>query len=137
MMRKRSREKAIERAILDMLSMMGAWVFKVHGHLGQRPGVPDILACLNGQFIAIEVKAPEGEVVHYGRDGKPRVRRLKGGELTELQRIEIQRIQSAGGIAFVARSLEDVVEQLHRHGIKTPFHVLGNRTATQGGGSSK
>lgn len=130
---RRSREKEIEKAILDMLAMMGAWVFKVHGHLGQKPGVPDIIACLDGRFIAIEVKAPAGEILQ-NRGGKLVVRKVKGGELTELQKIEIQRIQQAGGIAFVARSLEDVVEQLSRHGINVPFRMFPKARRGENGG---
>ena len=34
-------ERDITAAIMDYLRLRGAWVLKVHGHLGQLPGVPD------------------------------------------------------------------------------------------------
>lgn len=45
-------------------------------------GVPDIVICAKGHFIAVECKA--------GR-----------GKLTELQRAQLKRIKEAGGLAFV------------------------------------
>ncbi len=34
------------------------WYFKVHGHGMQKPGVPDLVICYKGIFIAPEVKVP-------------------------------------------------------------------------------
>lgn len=48
-----------------------------------RSGVPDIIACFRGQFVAIECKAG---------DNKP----------TALQQRELKNIMTAGGHAFVA-----------------------------------
>lgn len=45
-------------------------------------GVPDILACVNGHFVGIEVKAP---------NGKP----------SKLQLYNIEEIKKSGGIAMV------------------------------------
>lgn len=84
------RESDITRAILDYLALIGAWALKVHGHLGQRPGVPDILACHNGRFIAIEVKQP-------------------GNSPTARQEAELAAIGEAGGMTLVAMSVEDVI----------------------------
>jgi Holliday junction resolvase len=49
-----------------------------------RSGVPDVVGCWQGRFFAIECKA-EG----------------KGGNTTALQRRELQRINEAGGVAFI------------------------------------
>jgi penicillin-binding protein-related factor A (putative recombinase) len=57
------------------------------------PGVPDIIGCHNGRLIGIEVKAPRGIV-------------------SPAQQAFLDRITAAGGIAFVARSLEDVINGL-------------------------
>ena len=57
------------------------------------PGVSDIIGCYNGRMIAIELKAPKGVV-------------------SDAQQAFIDRINEAGGIAFVARSLDDVIEGL-------------------------
>jgi hypothetical protein len=86
-------EAELTRATRKLLDYLGAWQMKVHGHLGQRPGVPDIIACIQGRFVAIELKGARGRV-------------------TPQQEQEIRRIRAAGGIAGVARSLEDVVTLL-------------------------
>jgi len=54
------------------------------------PGVPDIIGCFKGRFIGIEVKAPKGVVSSY-------------------QQNFIDRINEAGGIGIIARSLDDVI----------------------------
>lgn len=90
-------ERDITRAIMDYLLLMGAWVFKVHGHLGQKKGVPDILACHRGRFIAIEVKRP-------------------GGKLSEHQEQQLEEIRVAGGVALVAFDVMDVMKVFEEQG---------------------
>lgn len=51
-------------------------------------GVPDLLFCINGKFIGIEVKGT-------------------GDHLTAIQAAQAKRIYEAGGKAFVVKSLED------------------------------
>jgi len=94
-------EKKIERAIIDYLkSFENSWVFKVHGGSQfQRAGVPDILACVNGRFVAVEVKRP------------------KGGVIAPLQKVNIDFINMAGGVALVATSVDEVEFELTRNGI--------------------
>lgn len=92
------------RQIENFLLMLGAWVFKVHGHLGQRPGVPDLLCCLDGRLVAIEVKTERG---------KPTERQLR----------EIEGIRASGGVAFIARSVEEVYEQLKLAGFDLPVRL--------------
>jgi len=89
------KEADITRAILDYLALVGAWSLKVHGHLGQRAGVPDILACLRGRFVAIEVKRP-------------------GGRLSPHQRRELLAIVAAGGVALVVDGVGQVITALER-----------------------
>ena len=52
------KEKDIVNAIKKALNEKGAWVVKTHGspHLA---GLPDILCCYQGRFVAIEVKKPD------------------------------------------------------------------------------
>lgn len=84
------REKAIENKIKQYLKTVeDLYFFKEHGGLYGTAGVPDIICCYKGRFIALEVKAP---------DGKP----------TALQDATIRRIIGAGGIARIVRSLEEV-----------------------------
>ena len=83
------REKTIENNIKTFLKSKGAYYFKHHGNQYSQVGVPDIIACYKGRFIGIEVKNETGKT-------------------TPLQDVNIQQIKNAGGISFVARSVEDV-----------------------------
>ena len=56
-------EKLVEHKIKKYLDSIGAYYLKVHGSAYQPSGTPDILACVNGRFIAVEVKRPNGGVV--------------------------------------------------------------------------
>lgn len=58
-----------------------------------RNGISDILGVWDGRLLAIEVKAP-------------------GGKLSSEQIKFIDDVNAAGGIAFVAYSIEDVVKNL-------------------------
>jgi hypothetical protein len=89
------REGDITRGVVDYLALIGAWSLKVHGHLGQRPGVPDVLACLRGRFVGIEVKRP-------------------GGRLSPRQIDELAAIVQAGGVALVADDVDQVIAALQR-----------------------
>ncbi|MCJ0572363.1 VRR-NUC domain-containing protein [Enterococcus cecorum] len=87
-------EKKIENQIKRYLDKLGAYYLKVHGSVFQPAGTPDILACVNGRFVAIEVK------------------RANGGVVSELQKAKLKRIKNSGGVAIVARSVEDVSKML-------------------------
>jgi len=58
-----------------------------------RAGIPDIIACVNGKYLAIEVKNEKGKA-------------------TPLQLWNIEQIKNSGGHAIIARSWEDVAEEL-------------------------
>lgn len=76
-------EKNFENRIKAFLKSEGAWFIKYWaGSQFTKSGVPDILACVDGYFVAIEVKGP---------NGKP----------SELQLHTIKKIREAGGFAFV------------------------------------
>lgn len=75
-------EKAFENKIKRYLNDMGCYEVKYFGCNYSESGTPDILACVNGYFLGIEVKAPEG---------KP----------SELQLAKIEKIRKAGGFAYV------------------------------------
>lgn len=92
-------EKDIEKEIRKHLERkLGAYVIKNHGSAFTKPGIPDLTLCLNGWFIGIEVKNEKGVV-------------------SDVQKVHIKNINKAGGIAFVARSLEEVIERLEEEEI--------------------
>lgn len=90
------KEKAIENQIKNWLEKQGYWWMKVHGDMFQKAGIPDIITCVHGRFVAIEVKRPNGGVV------------------SALQKYNINKIKENEGIAFVARSLDDVKSVVER-----------------------
>lgn len=61
--------------------------------MSQPGGVADILGIFNGRFLAIEVKRP-------------------GNPLTRCQKHFLDSVNREGGIGFVARSIDDVIDQL-------------------------
>lgn len=78
-----AREKIFENEIKKFLqSLPNCWYFKVFGGGFQKAGIPDILACVNGVFVAIEVKA-------------------ENGTPSALQKRNIRLINEAGGIGYI------------------------------------
>lgn len=53
------RESKISRAIITDLRKAGVFCFKVHGGPMMMVGLPDIIACVDGRFVAFETKTPE------------------------------------------------------------------------------
>lgn len=77
-----------------------AWVRKVHGGPYQHAGIPDLLVCVNGKLVGLEVKHQKpGESEGHAR-----------GRATELQRAEIKAMYEAGAIAGVVLSVEEALE---------------------------
>ena len=83
-------EALLTKSIRHLLNSAGVFHYKAWGGPMSAPGVPDIIGCFKGRFIGIEVKAPKGVVSSY-------------------QQNFIDRINEAGGIGIIARSLDDVI----------------------------
>lgn len=84
-------EQQIQRKIIKDLERRGAWVVKTI--TCNKRGTPDLLACLDGQFVAIEVKTPTGK-------------------LSPIQAVQLGRITASGGRAFVVYSFEDYLKNI-------------------------
>lgn len=54
-------EKSFENKVKKFLTEEGVWFVKTWSNGVQRSGIPDILACVNGFFVGIEVKASKGK----------------------------------------------------------------------------
>lgn len=85
-------ESRISQAILKAFKVAGIFAFKVHGGPNQMAGLPDILACVEGRFVGIEVKTP-----HKRSNTSPR------------QEFVHQLIRDSGGIAVVACSVPEAM----------------------------
>lgn len=85
------KESDIQSKIIKLLERNNAYVVKVVS--ATKAGVPDILACYKGKFIAIEVKVPE-----------------KKDNTSELQKYNLRKINESGGLAIVAWN-EDMINE--------------------------
>jgi len=83
-------ESRLQKKMQKRFRLRGAAVIKVHGGL-YSSGIPDLLACYRGIFVACEVKTPQNK---------------KGA--TKLQRGVLKSIRRAGGYAYVIREEESV-----------------------------
>lgn len=77
-----AQEKTFENKVKKYLESKGAWFVKFFANSFTKAGIPDILACVNGYFVGIEVKA---------QNGKP----------SELQLYNVSKINEAGGFAMI------------------------------------
>lgn len=77
-----AQEKRFETKIKKLLSESGAYYVKYFGCGFTQAGVPDILACIGGRFVGVEVKAD---------NGKP----------SALQIHNLKKIREAGGIGVL------------------------------------
>lgn len=76
-------EKNFENKVKRYLNERGCWFLKYWGGAAYtKAGIPDILACCNGHFFGLEIKAPSGKA-------------------TPLQIHNLKRIDEAGGFAIL------------------------------------
>ena len=85
-------ERNIVTAIMRYLKTVPhCFCWKTHGGMYGTAGMPDIIICLNGRFVALEVKTPMGK-------------------LTKIQESTLNRIKDANGYAFKVTSLQEAKE---------------------------
>lgn len=71
-------EGKVKKKVLDLLISNGAYyVMPVTGGYG-RSGVPDIIACLRGKFVAIECKAGDNKVTALQEKALFDIQKAKG-----------------------------------------------------------
>lgn len=93
---------AIQKAIKKQYP--AAYGFKIHGGPMQQPGVPDLLYCIEGHFFGLEVKHQKpNETEEHARE-----------RATPLQRVQITRINAAGGTARVILTPEEALDVIAR-----------------------
>lgn len=86
-------ESKVKRKCVELITRYGAWHFFPAQNGYGRAGIPDIIICYRGRFLAVECKAGYN---------KP----------TALQEREIAAIHKAGGAAMVVR--EDTLDLLEQ-----------------------
>lgn len=94
-------EKTFENKVKKYIEDQGGWQVKFFANRMTKTGIPDILACINGYFLAVEVKA---------KNGKP----------SELQKYHVKKINDAGGYAIILypqdwELFKQLVKRLNSH----------------------
>ena len=88
------KESDVVKAILKYLKTVpNCFSWKEHGGMYGTAGIPDIICCYCGIFVAFEVKT-------------------ETGKLTKLQEATIRKIKEAKGQAFKVTSVEEVKQIL-------------------------
>lgn len=103
-------ERKVKEAVVAVLKSNSVYYFFPPANGLGRAGIPDIIACCNGMFLAIECKAGKGTT-------------------TALQERELARIRDAGGAAFVVRenNITDVQSVINQ--LRNPNHEPVQSTA--------
>lgn len=86
-------EGSLQERIQRLLKSKGSYCIKNWGNMTKEPGIPDIIACYKGYYLALEVK------LNYN---KPSTR----------QGIHCRNIKKAGGITNIVYSTKDVLNIL-------------------------
>lgn len=128
------KEKSIETQIKNSLRAAGFWVTKVQSGMmkksyGYRKGIrqgatrehwihladegtPDLLACIGGRFVGIEVKKDQKEIEKWKRT-------VETDRRSASQHRQQQDIRRAGGFTLVVCSVEEVFSDLYELGLIT------------------
>ena len=95
-------EKQVQSEIMKYVRKAGHYCIKVMK--ANENGVSDLLMCIDGRFIACEVKAEKYEPDPWK-------------QASAWQKLQITRVQEADGIGMVVASLEQFKETLSEHNI--------------------
>ncbi|WP_064606952.1 hypothetical protein [Streptobacillus moniliformis] len=90
-------EKTLENKIKKHLENKGHWYIKISASVTMRAGIPDILTCIDGLFVALEIKNPN-----------------KKGKVSELQKYNIEKIKDSFGHALVIDSWEQYLDEYYK-----------------------
>lgn len=90
------REKVIENKIKDCLASRGnkIWFFKHAASASMKKGIPDIICCICGVFVGIEVKQANGHQ-------------------SDEQKVVEKNIREAGGEYWLVFSYEEFVDKFN------------------------
>lgn len=102
-------ESKVKSKVTALLKKYSAYYFYPPSNGFGRSGIPDIIACHRGQFVAVECKAGKNTT-------------------TALQRRELRAIEDAGGYALVINETNiDLVDAVLNQ-IETNHHARQNTT---------
>lgn len=87
------RESKLQQECVKYLKSKGIYYINIYGSGRTAKGAPDIIACINGKFVAFELKVEDGVI-------------------SPSQRIHEKNIRKSGGYHFYPRSLEEFIQIL-------------------------
>ena len=92
----RKPESGLQRRIQKALraAFPGCYVRKIHVSEYQSGGISDLICCVRGRFVSLEVKEP-------------------GSTPSKLQEYEMDQVTIAGGIALVVKSPQQAIAAVH------------------------
>jgi Holliday junction resolvase len=88
-------ERQIKEEIVTFLKLRNVYCVRQNANCGTKIGVPDLLTCINGRFVAIETKK-------------------KGGFESVAQKVSGESIQNNGGFYLVIDNIEDFKEKYYQ-----------------------
>ena len=99
-------EAALQRAVVKAIGERWpeSWVFHPVGGPFQETGVPDLLVCVEGLMVGIELKNP------YPNESEQSARE----RTTPRQRAQITKINRAGGMAGTAITVQEALDIIER-----------------------
>ncbi|MBP2654228.1 MAG: hypothetical protein H6Q73_1797 [Firmicutes bacterium] len=80
-------EKQFQNNVIEFLKSQNIYHIKIWGGGYQKAGIPDLICCIRGKFMALELKTEKGTP-------------------TVLQKYNLFKIQEAGGYARILRPSE-------------------------------
>lgn len=91
------KERQLQDSVIAYMKQQGIYCIKVYGSGRTAKGAPDLLCCVNGKFVAMELK-------------------VDGNEMQSDQRIHKKRIEASGGLHYEVRSLGQAVAIVEKLG---------------------
>ena len=85
------RESKLQQDCIKYLKSKGIYYINIHGGGWSAKGAPDLIACINGKFVAFELKVGENE-------------------MQPDQRAHMKRIKANGGLHYCPRTLDEFIQ---------------------------
>lgn len=87
-------ENQFQQHVISILNMMSPWLYYIRQEAKTRSGIPDIVICLNGRFVAFELKDDIGDT-------------------SAQQNKNLNKINDACGIGIKLRTIKQVFQALY------------------------
>lgn len=91
-------EGLLKTRIRKFFTANGIFWSSIQGGPGSKPGDPDLIACIKGHFVGIEVKTA-------------------GGRQSPIQKKREEEINASGGRYVVVRKMEEIEELLEEYNV--------------------